>query len=84
MSDQNQTVAQSATAPEALPLSETALIGVVIAPDRLSALLRLPNGRIAQAEPGARIAGETVTAIDEAGIVLARNGQTRRLKMPQR
>lgn len=85
MTSKSQTparVAAKATQPKAANLSGPTLIGVMGAPGAFSALLRLSGGRVKQVTPGTRVSAGTVIAIDADGLVLQKNGRTRRLSLP--
>lgn len=76
----NAKVADAATQEQALPLDGLALIGTFLKPTGAKALLRQGN-RIKQVTMGGKIAGHTVTAIEDSQILLARNGLTQALRV---
>ena len=75
-------VAQTATQSDALPDGGTVLIGIFGAKSSPQALVRTASGRVKRTKNGSRIASSHVVAIDAEGLILERNGQTRRLAMP--
>lgn len=75
-------VADIATEPKALDHRGLALIGVTGNAGAFRALVRLPSGRVKQVEPGEKLAAGQVVAIDETGLMLQKNGRTKRLAMP--
>lgn len=58
------------------------LVGTFGSGENLQALLRLRNGDITTVSRGDRVAGQTVIAIQEGRVALARNGTTEWLEMP--
>ncbi len=75
-------VAEDATQPQALPLDETALIGLFHGPDGGSALLRLADGRILRVSAGAEVEGGQVTAISRDTVRLRQGDRELILRMP--
>lgn len=75
-------VAAKATQTKAVNLTGLALIGLNGNAGAFTALVRLPGGRIKQVETGARVSGGKIVAIDADGLVLQKNGHTRRIEMP--
>jgi hypothetical protein len=75
-------VAQYATRPHVLKRSRTSLLGLFGPADKMRALVRLPGGKVQQVEPGQRLAGGRIVAIDADGIMLLKNGETGRLSIP--
>ncbi|GHG79444.1 hypothetical protein [Pseudodonghicola xiamenensis] len=75
-------VAQLATTPQALNERDLSLIGLTGGSAGFRALLRLPGGRIKSVEPGSRLSQGQVVAIDSDGLILQRNGKTRRIGFP--
>ncbi|MBE1284812.1 MAG: hypothetical protein GJ676_15990 [Rhodobacteraceae bacterium] len=73
------TVGAIATSSNALNTSSLSLLGVFGAEGRMQALIRLPGGRVRRVEPGDRVSGERIAAIDGDGLVLEHGGKTRRL-----
>ncbi len=72
----------AATQAGVLPLHETTLIGLMIAPDAPAALIRLSDGRVARIRPGDIVGRRTVAAIDADGVVLVRGSRRERLRLP--
>ncbi len=81
MPDKTPATLDVATVPDALDLSQLALIGLMLNPDGNAALIRLPGGQVHKIAPGTRIGNATVKAIDATGMTLARNGAVRHLSM---
>lgn len=77
-----ETVARAATIPGALKHEETVVIGLIGRGDRFEALVRAPGGRIKRVRPGSRLPIGRVAGIDRTGIVVEKNGTTRRLGLP--
>ena len=75
-------VARTATQTGALAAGETALIGLFGTSGNQNALVRLANGRVLQVKPGDRVDTGVVVAIDEDGLIVQKNGETRRIGMP--
>jgi ribosomal protein L2 len=75
-------VASHATQSDALDRSALNLLGVFGPSENLKALVRLPNGRVQQIDTGKRLAWGQVVAIDAAGLMVLKNGKTRRIEMP--
>lgn len=73
---------QAATIAEVLPLGETTVIGLFNGPDGGTALLRLPRGRFVKVAAGGLVAGGRVTAINEHGVHVERDGGKIVLTMP--
>lgn len=71
-----------ATIPEAIPLDETALIGLLHGPNGSSALLRLPGGSVVKVAAGESVDGGRVTAINQDGLRLQKGGEVILLTMP--
>ncbi len=78
-SDETQ---QAATVAGVLPLDETTVIGLFSGPDGGTALLRLPGGRFVKVTAGGLVAGGRVTAINEHGVHVERDGAEIVLSMP--
>ncbi|WP_428928648.1 hypothetical protein [Marinibacterium sp. SX1] len=74
----------AATATQSVPLSRNhpMVIGIYGPENALSALVRLPNGKITTVRPGERLRGRQVLAIDSKGLILAHNGRQERLALP--
>lgn len=75
-------VAGHATTSGALERNDFALIGLFGKDGALSALVRLPNGRIQTVATGTKIPQGQVVAIDAEGLMLQKNGRTERISMP--
>lgn len=75
-------VGDMATQSRALDRGELGLIGLFGPRDNLAALVRKSNGSIQRVERGDRVAGARVLAIDEAGMMMEKNGRTFRLDLP--
>jgi hypothetical protein len=75
-------VAEDATQSRALPLDETALIGLFHGPDGGSALLRLADGRILRVSAGAEVEDGRVTAIGRDVVRLRQGDRELILRMP--
>ncbi|MDK3016232.1 hypothetical protein [Pseudodonghicola flavimaris] len=76
-------VARLATTPKAIDDRGLALIGLSGgAGGGFRALVRLPGGRIKEVEAGSRLPQGRITAIDGDGLILDRNGKSRRLGLP--
>ncbi len=73
---------EAATIAEAIPLDETALIGLFNGPDGGTALVRLATGSIVRVSPGETLEGARVLAINEDGLRLQRGGRQVVLTMP--
>ena len=67
---------------DVLPLHQASLIGVMTGNDSTAALFRLKNGQIQRAVIGDTVDRAVLLAIDEAGVMLARAGETSRLTLP--
>ena len=78
----NATVAQLATQNKALDQSSLALMGIFGPAENLTALIRLPGGRIRRVNRGARLPAGRVVGIDTKGVLLEKNGATHRIAMP--
>ena len=72
----------AATAPQALPLNETALIGISVDDAGPRAFLRSRAGQIVVAIPGERTALGDLMAIGENFVVLRAWGRDERLELP--
>lgn len=75
-------VQKHATRTDALNTGKLNLLGLFGPQEDLTALIRLPGGRIVRVRPGARLTGGTVAAIDANGLVLQKRGQTQRIAIP--
>ncbi|PCJ05617.1 MAG: hypothetical protein COB16_15445 [Rhodobacteraceae bacterium] len=78
----NAKVAQLATQSKALNQHSLTLMGVFGPAEDLSALMRLPSGRVRRVNRGTRLPSGRIVGIDEKGVLLEKNGRTRRLAMP--
>lgn len=58
------------------------LIGVFGPEEALSALVRLPGGRIRRLARGTRFQGGQVAGVDAGGVSLVKGAKTRRLTLP--
>ena len=87
MSQDSQSAARvgaNATMPDALPLNDLVVIGVMRAHDGTAALLRSSRGQIARVRVGDTAFGVQITAIGEAQVLLIdRWGRTQSLALPQ-
>ncbi len=81
-SETSDLVARKATQSSALPQNSLSLLGLFGAKSDLSAMVRLPSGRVKTVRPGSRVANGKVLGIDATGIVLEKSGRTQRLEMP--
>lgn len=82
MSDQTETpqeTLRAATDENALRQSWATLLGTVVKPDEVRALIRYSSGRITSVTTGDRVGRGRVAAIDDGVVMLALNGQTRKL-----
>lgn len=75
-------VAQAATTHAQFDPTQPVLLGTFGATADRLALLRLPNGRIAQVRTGDRVSGDIVVAIADDTLTLARNGRARQIAIP--
>ena len=73
---------EAATLAQAIPLDETALVGLFNSPDGGSALVRLRSGRIVRVATGETVDGGRVVAINEDGLRLQRGDRQVLLSMP--
>ena len=78
----NAKVAQLATRSKALNPSSLTLMGLFGPAENLSALMRLPSGRVRRVSRGTRLPSGRIVGIDANGVLLEKNGTTRRLAMP--
>lgn len=58
------------------------LLGIFGQMESLTALVRLPGGRVKRVKVGDRLGTGIVSGIDTDGLMLAQYGQTRRLQLP--
>ncbi len=75
-------VAHHATKTDVLPHSGPVVIGIFGATNTPEALIRLPSGRVRRVKTGTRLAMGEIVAIDSKGLLVQRNGQSRRLEIP--
>jgi len=75
-------VAQHATQVAALDHAMLTLLGIFGPNDDLRALVRLPGGKVRTVAPGQRFGRARIVGIDAAGLMVVKNGQTRRISMP--
>lgn len=75
-------VGDIATQSHSLDRFELTLLGVFGPVDAMTALVRLPGGRVRRVETGDKLGAAVVMAIDTDGLMLAQRGQTRRLSFP--
>ena len=78
----NAKVADLATQSDALNQNSLALMGLFGPAQDLSALMRLPSGRVRRVTRGTRLSSGRVVGIDSHGVLLEKNGTTHRLAMP--
>ncbi|AZV77628.1 hypothetical protein EBB79_06795 [Parasedimentitalea marina] len=78
----NTTVAKLATQDNALDQRSLALMGLFGPAEDLTALVRLPSGRVRRVSRGARLSSGRVVGIDAKGVLFEKNGTTRRIVMP--
>ncbi len=77
-----QFVAETATSADAIDLGELTLLGVMQTADGAAALLRRPGGRIARIVVGDNVGAWRIGAIDDARVILLRNGEATALRLP--
>jgi hypothetical protein len=82
MTGKADTVAATATSLGALDKGELTLLGLFGPEGDLSALVRLPGGRIVKVVRGDRLTQGQVVAIDADGLMLQRGDKTRRVIIP--
>lgn len=75
-------VAGLATQDNAVNRHNLSLLGLYGPEDNLTALVRLPSGRLRKVERGTRLSDGLVVAIDAKGLVLSSRGGTQLLEMP--
>ncbi|MQY41139.1 hypothetical protein GG681_00645 [Epibacterium sp. SM1969] len=75
-------VARTATQADALPTQGMVLIGIFGSESAPEALLRFPSGRLRRVKPGSRLSAGVIEAIDSSSLILSKNGQNKRLKIP--
>ena len=82
MSDNTETpqeTLRAATHENALRQSWATLLGTVVKPDEVKALIRYSSGKIAKVTPGDRVGRGTVVAIEDGVLMLSLSGETRKL-----
>lgn len=85
MSDYTETppeTLRAATDENALEQSWVTLLGTVIKPDSVKALVRYSSGRIKSVTTGDKLGNGTIVAIEEGTLMLALNGTSRKLIIP--
>lgn len=80
--DTPQETLQAATMEDALENSWVTLLGTVIKPDSVKAMVRYSNGRIKSVSTGDRLGRGRIVAIEDGTLMLALNGTSRRLVIP--
>lgn len=78
----NARTQDAATERDALSLGYSTLMGTVLTNQGPRAYLHLTGGRIHKVSPGDMIDGATIAAIENGAVVLTRNGEVRRMRMP--
>jgi len=78
----NANVARLATQDKALNQKSLTLMGVFGPSEDLSALMRLPSGRVRKVTRGTRLPSGRIVGIDANGVLLEKNGTTHRLAIP--
>ncbi len=82
MSDQTETprkTLRAATEENALRQSWATLLGTVVKPGEVKALIRYSNGKIANVTTGDRVGRGTIVAIEDGVVMLSLGGKTRKL-----
>lgn len=82
MSDQTDTpreTLRAATTENTLRQSWATVLGTVVKPGEVKALIRYSSGRIANVTPGDRVGRGTVVAIEDGAVMLSLGGETRKL-----
>ncbi|WP_299842285.1 hypothetical protein [uncultured Roseovarius sp.] len=85
MSDNTETpqgTLRAATNENALKHSWVTLLGTVIKPDSVKALVRYSNGKIKSVTTGDKLGSGTIVAIEDGTLMLALNGTSRKLVVP--
>jgi len=75
-------VIAAATEKDAMPHMQLALIGTILKPDSMKALVRLNNRRIKSVTINDRISGARVVAIHDGSLELEQRGHKTRLTIP--
>lgn len=68
-----------ATQENALKQGWATVLGTVVKPDDMRALIRFSSGKIANVTTGDRVGRGTVVGIDDGIVMLALNGETRKM-----
>lgn len=77
-----ENVATKATNSNALDRSTLNLLGIFGPTDSMSALVRLPGGRVRKVETGQKLGRGRIVAIDAEGLMMVKNGRSERIGMP--
>ncbi len=80
-SETSSYVAAQATQKDVVRTDQTLVLGVFGHDSALTALVRMPSGRVQKITPGKRLNGRVVRAIDKNGIVVQKNGELQRLPL---
>ena len=80
--DTPQDTLRTATREGAMKQAWATLLGTVIKPDTVRALVRFSSGKIRTVTLGDKIGRGTVMAIEDGIVVLALDGDTRKLAVP--
>ena len=75
-------VAAPATERAVVPANAPMLIGIFGPENGLSAMIRMPGGRIHEVQAGQKLKGRQVLAIDAGGVILRKGNDEERLSMP--
>ncbi|WP_238366183.1 hypothetical protein [Mesobacterium pallidum] len=75
-------VAKAATTRAEFDPTEPMLLGTFGSDSDRLALLRLPNGRVAQVKTGDKVSGDLVVAIADETLTLSRGGRARQIAIP--
>lgn len=75
-------VAGPATETVVLPRNTPMVIGIFGPDQGLSAMIRMPNGRITTVHRGDKVNGRQVVRIDAKGVVVVAHGREDRFAMP--
>ena len=85
MSDYTETpqeTLRAATIENALPKGWVTLLGTLIKPDSVKALVRYSSGRTDSVTTGDKLGNGKVVAIEDGTLMLALNGSTKKLTVP--
>ena len=80
----NEKTHAAATVRGALPLGQMTLIGTLTGAKPPRALLRLPSGTVRTVSVGDTVGGQTLTAIDDARVVLTEGSDSQVLTLAGR